>query len=227
MTGYWGGSPCRGTLYSVSDDKPLDEPVVVVAYEAAWAEQAGQAVQELTAALGDLVGDVEHIGSTAVPGLAAKPVLDFAAAVKPQEHARAAALLAQHGFEDLGEAGVPGRRYLRRRLPPPAINVHLMAPGGALWLDNLVLRDHLRSSPDDAAAYEAGKRAAAAEHTSLLSYSTAKAELVQALLTAARAATLGRQESDAELQSGDVVASPAGGGGPSGRDRRSPEHPAR
>jgi GrpB-like predicted nucleotidyltransferase (UPF0157 family) len=60
-----------------------------------------------------------------------------------------------------------------------------MAPGSALWIDNLVLRDYLRSHPEVAAEYGAAKAAAAGQHPTLLAYSAAKADLIQRLLIAA------------------------------------------
>lgn len=164
----------------------LDERIEVVAYEHRWPRDAEESADQLRAALGDLAEDVQHIGSTAVPGLAAKPIIDLAVAVATGRQDQAADTLGRLGCVDFGEAGVPGRRYLRRRQPPPAINVHLMEPGGALWIDNVVLRDYLRSHAEAAAGYGAAKESAVSQHATLLAYSAAKAELIHDLLTAAR-----------------------------------------
>jgi GrpB-like predicted nucleotidyltransferase (UPF0157 family) len=106
--------------------------------------------------------------------------------VESPRQAEAAEALQTLGYVDLGEAGVPGRRYFRRRQPPPAVNVHVTAPGNAIWSDNLVLRDYLRSHPDAAADYGAAKASAAEKHPTLLAYSAAKADLIERLLIAAR-----------------------------------------
>jgi GrpB-like predicted nucleotidyltransferase (UPF0157 family) len=166
--------------------RPADEPISVVQHDADWARQGNEAVAEVRDALGDLTRQVEHIGSTAVPGLAAKPVLDIAAAVDVARHEEAAARLSARGFEDLG-AAAPGRGYLRRRKPRPAVNVQLMTWRGPLWSDNLLIREYLRANPDAAAMYARSKRAAAARHPTLLAYSAAKAAAVERLRAEARA----------------------------------------
>lgn len=109
-------------------DAKLDEPICVVPCHKAWASEAHEQAKQVRSVLGDLARDVLHIGSTAVPGLAAKPVLDLAAAVNIDQHETAAQALSAQGFDDFGAAGVPGRRYLRRRAPRPAVNVQLMTP---------------------------------------------------------------------------------------------------
>lgn len=132
----------------------------------------------------------EHIGSTAVPGLAGKPIVDImlgapaaAWAAVGELRARIVAL----GYEDLGEADVPGRFAFRRRTLR-AFNLALVAHGESHWRNNLALRDHLRAHPDEAAAYEAAKRAAVEGGArTLLAYSDAKAPVIAALLARASA----------------------------------------
>lgn len=169
------------------DPYDVDEPVSVVPYRPQWVRAGGELVAAVARVLGPLAQDVEHIGSTAVPGLAAKPVLDLAVAVAPPHWPAAVDLLAGLHLHDLGEAGVPGRRYLRRRSERPAANVHLLEPHGPLWVDGLLLRDHLRAHPEAARRYAAAKARAAREHPALLAYSAAKAGVVQQLLAEARA----------------------------------------
>ncbi len=169
-----------------SGSDSLDEPIEVVPHDLGWIEDARRAADQLRAVVGHLASGVEHIGSTAVPGLAAKPIVDLAVAVEPAHREEAVDALQRLGYVDLGEAGVSGRRYLRWRRSPPAVNVHLMAPGSALWIENLLLRDYLRSHPDAAADYAGAKLSAASLHPTLLAYSEAKADHVQHLLIAAR-----------------------------------------
>lgn len=164
----------------------MDEAVAVVPHRPRWADQGAGLVAVLARALAPHARDVQHVGSTAVPGLAAKPVLDLAAAVTPDRWPVAVQRLLELGFQDLGEAGVTGRRYLRRRASLPHANVHLLAPGGPLWTDVLLLRDHLRARPEAAARYGAAKREAADRHPRLLAYSAAKAAVVEQLLAQAR-----------------------------------------
>ena len=164
----------------------VDEPVHVVPHRPEWAEQGAELARSVAQALGPLARDVEHVGSTAVRGLVAKPVLDLAVAVDVSRWSSAVELLAGLGFQDLGEAGVASRRYLRRRFEQPWANVHLLEPGGPLWTDALLLRDHLRARPEAVERYAAAKLAAARQHTGLLDYSAAKAGAVQQALSEAR-----------------------------------------
>jgi GrpB-like predicted nucleotidyltransferase (UPF0157 family) len=81
----------------------------------------------LRAALGHRVREIERIGNTAVPGLAAKPIIDLqTGTVKPSSVPSLTRILAAAGYEDSGEAGVPGRRSFRRRQPPVAANLHIV-----------------------------------------------------------------------------------------------------
>ena len=92
------------------------------------------------------------------------------------------------GYEDLGDAGVPGRVYFRKRTALRAFNLALVEEDGPLWRDNLAVRDYLRAHPDEAAAYAAAKRAAiAGGATTLLAYSAAKANVLATLVEKARA----------------------------------------
>jgi GrpB-like predicted nucleotidyltransferase (UPF0157 family) len=131
---------------------------------------------------------VEHVGSTAVPGLEAKPILDLLVGLSDQQGIdEAARRLSAIGWQDLGEAGVVGRRYMRVR-GSLASNLHVVLIGQDHWANNLVLRDYLRSHPDEAVAYAEAKRdALKAGHTRLLAYSAAKARPIAELLCKANA----------------------------------------
>jgi len=131
----------------------------------------------------------EHIGSTAVPGLGGKPIVDLMVGAPPSAWAALDELRARVvalGYEDLGEAGVPGRIYFRRRALR-AFNLALVELDGPRWRENILLRDYLRAHPDDATAYLQAKRAAiAGGATTLLAYSAAKAPVLAALTEKAR-----------------------------------------
>ncbi|MFD8087828.1 GrpB family protein [Kitasatospora sp. NPDC059722] len=164
----------------------VDEPVHVVAYDPAWVELGSALVARVRGALRGLTAcEVEHIGSTAVPGLDAKPVIDVQVGCVAGEFSVAVARVRELGFEHLGEAGVPGREYLRRRAGQAA-NVHVMALDGPLWAANLAFRDHLRAHPETAARYARVKREAALAAGSLLAYSELKAATVADIMRAAR-----------------------------------------
>ena len=110
-----------------------------------------------------LEGGIHHIGSTAVPGLAAKPIVDMMAGVRDFEEARdACEPLARHGYAH--EPHRPGiAHHFAKRAPDGRTThgLHLTEPGSDLWRERLVFRDALRADPELAAEYEALKLALA------------------------------------------------------------------
>jgi GrpB-like predicted nucleotidyltransferase (UPF0157 family) len=161
----------------------LDESVHLEPYDPAW-EQAFQSEQKhLSNGLGLAIRTIEHIGSTAVPGLLAKPIVDIMIGVTqfPPPTPWSETIVAL-GYEAFGEAGVPERLYFRKRNRVP-YNVHVVEHHGVHWVNNLALRDYLRGSPEAATHYASVKRAAiAAGATTLLTYSAAKGTVVEELL---------------------------------------------
>jgi ribonuclease III len=159
----------------------LDEPVTVQPADPRWPGLAAQEIARLKGALGEAAVAVEHVGSTAVPGLAAKPIVDLLLGVRSLE-----APLRLPDYETCGEAGVPGRLYFRKR-GAASFNAEVVEHGGPLWRDALLLRDYLRSHPAEAARYAAQKHAAlAAGATTLATYSKEKAPVIAGLLASAR-----------------------------------------
>ena len=167
----------------------IDEPVHLVAYDTTWPAAFAAENRRIVAALAIPAESLEHIGSTAVPGLAAKPIIDMMLGVATLTGASELIRGLQGlGYQDLGEAGVPGRIYLRLRGIEPAFNLHVMERGGEHWVNNLALRSLLRSSPQACARCAADKaRAMESGNTRLLGYSAAKAPLLTELLAVARA----------------------------------------
>jgi GrpB-like predicted nucleotidyltransferase (UPF0157 family) len=165
----------------------VDEPVAIADYDPRWPIWFHADAVEIERALGSRVRRVEHFGSTSVPGLAAKPIVDIlvAPSVWPLDR-RDREALESLGYEHLGEAGVPGRQYFRRRAEHNT-NLAVVELGGPLWHDNILLRDFLRSHPDTARAYGRRKRQVWMNGARrLLAYSSEKAAEVTALLDAAR-----------------------------------------
>jgi len=160
--------------------------IEVVEYDEAWPVRAAAARAELIP-LG-VFDAVEHIGSTSVPGLAAKPVIDLMAAVSSLDavaaHEDALAGLGYHRFD----TGMPGRLfYYRDEDGARAYQLHVVPAGSWETNNERLLRDHLRGHPDDARRYAELKRRLATEHTDGLAYTRAKTELIQELTDRARA----------------------------------------
>ena len=167
----------------------IDEAIELSEYQATWprafAEEQGRICRAL-----DVPGeDLEHIGSTAVPGLVAKPIVDLMLGVghfpPDGELLKRIELL---GWEALGEADVPGRLYFRMRGARQA-NLHVVLKSGTHWINNLAFRDYLRTSTDARERYANAKRRAVAHGArTLLRYSAEKADFVNTLLKEALAA---------------------------------------
>ncbi len=164
----------------------LDEPVEISDFDPRVARAYRGERDRLRLGLATASLKFEHIGSTAVPGLAGKPIVDLMLGASPPVWAARDELrprLVALGYEDLGEAGVGGRLYFRRRTALRAFNVALVEEGGAHWRANLAFRDYLRAHPDEAAAYANAKREAIAGGArTLLPYSAAKSATIDAIL---------------------------------------------
>lgn len=168
-----------------SGGKPvIPDPIIIVDYNPTWPDTFRRLGARARAALGDLAIAIEHVGSTAVPGLAAKPVIDLDVVIRSSADLPAAiAGLATFGYVYQGEQGVPDRHAFA--WPPDEPRHHLyVCPTNSLELRrHLALRDYLRTHPDAARAYGALKRAAALTHRDDRdAYTQAKDAMVKKLL---------------------------------------------
>jgi GrpB-like predicted nucleotidyltransferase (UPF0157 family) len=132
--------------------------VRVVPHDSGWAALFAAEAQRLRAALGpDLPLALEHTGSTAVPGLVAKPVLDLLGGYPPGASVEPyVAALGRAGYAHRGEQGIPGREFFRRG-EPRAYHLHLVVRHGPFWREHLAFRDALRAQAAVRAAYAALK----------------------------------------------------------------------
>ncbi len=143
-----------------------------------------------------LEGGIHHVGSTAIPGIAAKPIIDMMAGVRDLEEARAA-------FDPLGEQLYlydphrPGIAHHfakpSRHLPEITHGLHLTQPGSDLWRERLVFRDALRADSALAAEYEALKERLAQEHGEDIAAYTARKRAFVARVLASAGVQLGRR----------------------------------
>jgi GrpB-like predicted nucleotidyltransferase (UPF0157 family) len=164
----------------------LDEPVRLSAYNPEWPALFAAEADRIRSALRPRAA-VEHIGSTSVTGLLAKPIIDIMLGVNPQDVDEVRQDLSSLGYEDMGEAGVPGRLYFRRRAEHD-FNVHLVQRGGPIWETNMAFRQYLRHDAGAARAYAELKRSAVASGaTMLLAYSEYKRPSMSQLVSAALA----------------------------------------
>lgn len=136
--------------------------VELVAHDPRWAQAAAERARALAAAIGPALIGVEHIGSTAIAGIRAKPVLDLMPLVRDlaELDARRGEVEAL-GYQWWGEYGLPGRRYCTLSDPDGGrrrVQAHCYASGSAEAIRHLAFRDYLRAHPDIAADYDALKQ---------------------------------------------------------------------
>ena len=159
--------------------------VRVVPYDRAWPRLFADEQRRLNAILAQegVALAIEHTGSTSIPGLAAKPILDIlAGAADPAALARAIDTLQRADYIYRGEQGIPGRHFFRRG-DPRQYHIHLTITGSDFWRDHLLFRDHLRANPGVAAEYATLKDALAKRYPfDRESYIEGKTEFVRRVL---------------------------------------------
>jgi GrpB-like predicted nucleotidyltransferase (UPF0157 family) len=163
---------------------PQTQTIVVVDYDPAWPAVFEELRSKVWSVLGDVALSVEHVGSTSVPGLAAKPIIDMSIVVPSErEVPLAVERLASLGYQHLGNLGIAGREAFRRPPGSPTHNLYV-CPQGSLGLRNhLAVRDYLRTHPEAAQAYGELKRRLAAEFPDdIESYVDGKTELLLGIL---------------------------------------------
>jgi len=137
--------------------------IVLAPYDPAWPSRFAAARAEILSACGGLVIEVHHIGSTAIPGASAKPVIDMMPVVRRfEDGAACVAPLQVLGYQSRGEHGIAGRYYFVRGTPR-SHQLHLFAADHPEVERHLLFRDYLRAHPDERVAYERLKRGLAAK----------------------------------------------------------------
>lgn len=152
-----------------------------------WPEQYADQAERIRAALGDRALVVEHTGSTSVPGLPAKPIIDILLLVAdPTDEAAYVPDLEPAGFVlHLREPGWHEHRLLRGT--DPAVNLHVFAVGSPEADRMLLFRDRLRDHPEELERYARAKRELAAREWAVVQdYADAKSEVVEGIIARAR-----------------------------------------
>jgi len=169
----------------------VTQEIEVVDYDPAWPGWFEQVRARVWPAVGDVALRIDHVGSTSVPGLAAKPIIDMDIVVASEEAVRPAIeRLARIGYRWRGDLGVTGREAFDPPPDPPlpAHHLYLVVEDNKAHLDHWLLRDLLRRDAEARERYDRLKRKnveVAAGDIDV--YVAAKAELVAELLTTARA----------------------------------------
>ena len=162
----------------------MAQHVVVTPYRPQWADCYEQEAARIRTILGKRLVAIHHIGSTAVPGLCAKPVIDIMPVVDDVTLIDPLfPLFEEAGYECLGEFGIPGRRYFRKGGDERTHQVHIFAQSNHRDIDrHLAVRDYLRTHAEEAAAYGTLKTALAQRYPyDIEGYCDGKEAFVRAL----------------------------------------------
>ena len=167
-----------------SERSPANKHSIEIAdYDPAWPGLALVESARLADGFGAALLRVEHVGSTSVPGLAAKPVIDLCPVVTTlADLDRRRKQVETLGYEWLGEFGIPLRRYCRRDINGVRrFQLHCFAEGSAELERHCRFRDYLRAHPDEAQAYAVEKRQSAAAHPlDMAAYNDGKSAWIKA-----------------------------------------------
>ena len=167
--------------------------VFIAPYDPDWPKLFEHEKARLTDALGGHFVDIQHIGSTSVPGLGAKPIIDILIAVRTLAEADRFCIqpIVALGYEYVKafEAETPHRRYFRKsdERGVRTHHIHMVEINSQWWVDHLLFRDYLRANPEARRAYEAHKRQLAEREWNVSNdYAEAKTEFILKMVGEAR-----------------------------------------
>ncbi len=159
--------------------------IEVCDYDPRWPARFDALRARYVAALADAdveVVGIEHVGSTSVPGLSAKPIIDIDIIVAPHKVEPAIEALERIGFESLGERGIEGRWAHRAPADLPPTNTYVIVDGSLALRNHLSVRDALRDDSALRQEYGTLKRAIAAEVTDTADYVERKSAFLTRVL---------------------------------------------
>jgi GrpB-like predicted nucleotidyltransferase (UPF0157 family) len=174
----------------VGELKPHDAPITLVEYDPAWPKNFSREAKRIKAALGERAIMVEHVGSTSVPGLVAKPIVDILLAVanSADEPSYVPALEAAGYVLRIREPDWHQHRLFKG--PDTNINLHVFTQGSEEILRTLTLRDWLRTNEADRELYARSKKALASKNWKYVqNYADAKSEVIEEILERAKASS--------------------------------------
>jgi GrpB-like predicted nucleotidyltransferase (UPF0157 family) len=166
----------------------LSGVITVADYDPGWPERFEGLRREYGAAMaaaGVAVVAIEHVGSTSVPGLAAKPVIDCDIVVAGADVAGASQVLIDLGFRPLGELGIPLRWAFKEPERLAGTNTYVIVDGSLSLRNHLALRDTLRADPVLRDEYAEVKRRVGAQAADIDEYGQGKNAMIQRILAAA------------------------------------------
>ncbi len=168
---------------TVGEPTRLTEPITIHDYDPSWATLYAREEQRIRTSLGPLALTVEHVGSTSVPGLAAKQLIDVDLIVAdPADETAYLPAIEAVGYElRVREPDWYEHRALKRY--NPEVNLHVFGPDCDEHLRHLIFRDWLRTHPEDRARYAAEKRRIAAQDITFMDqYADQKSTVIVEIL---------------------------------------------
>ena len=180
--------------------------IIIAPYDPAWPADFLAEAERIHLAFGELALRIEHVGSTSIPGLAAKPVIDIQVSVSSLEpRARYRTLMVDLGYTHfpLGAFDLVYPFFKRPPGWPSTHHVHLCASGSEQERDHLAFRDYLRRNPAVAAEYASLKRKNASAYDGLTlesqeRFSLSKSEFVRSVLARVAAERQGNERRSAQ-----------------------------
>ncbi len=139
--------------------------VEVVPYDPSWKEAYCEEAHKILEVLGSELLEIHHIGSTSIPGIYAKPIIDIlGGARKIEDIDKYTDAMARIGYEAWGEFGLPGRRFFVKGVPKRTHNLHIFEAGNTEITRHLAFRDYMIAHPADAQQYSELKKELAEKH---------------------------------------------------------------
>jgi GrpB-like predicted nucleotidyltransferase (UPF0157 family) len=154
-------------------------------YTSLWADLYREEEERIMAGIGHLIVDLQHIGSTAIPGIKAKPILDMMAGVAQLEKVHLCkAPLEALGYDYIADAGIANDHVFGKGVERTHY-LHVVKYGDAKWANHLCFRDRLRNDPDLAQAYEKLKEELSRKFSdSHANYHDAKSKFINEVIAA-------------------------------------------
>lgn len=198
VDGKWRGHEHWAMTYEdfIKDDSDVlaKDHIEIVSYNTEWPNQAETEIAKLRVSLpSSSIIDIQHVGSTAIPGLSSKPIIDIQIAVKSLAEMKmiAVPILQKLGYEYWEDNPDPERMFFVKGMPPfgekRTHHVHMVETSSKHWQGKILFRDYLISHPKAAEEYQQLKNKLAQQHTyDREQYTDAKGEFVKKILKLAQ-----------------------------------------
>jgi GrpB-like predicted nucleotidyltransferase (UPF0157 family) len=170
----------------------MPDPVIIFDYNPRWPTLYAEEKTQIHNVISEYIEDIQHVGSTSVPGLGAKLIIDILIGIRDLTLVEKCVQPLQNlGYEYLGEYGIPGRHFFRKpsgtyMSARRTHNVHMVETNQYEWRRHILFRDYLRTHPVDAKQYEELKRALAEKFESdREGYTIAKTDFINTIVAKA------------------------------------------